>query len=75
MSRGKPAQVFGDPDQPHAFTYVPDVNPLVRESKEMLYQSDRPFLVDHSKFAAQFWDDPTPFETGIPATAEWYRSR
>lgn len=135
MSRGRAAQVFGDPDQPHAFTYVPDIGramvtvadagddalgqawhvpnaptitvrevlaafaaelgvelkiqalpkPLmtvigvfdrqVREAKEMLYQWDRPFLVDHSKFATRFWDDPTPFEAGIPATAAWFRSR
>lgn len=135
MSRGKAAQVFGDPDQPHAFTYVPDIaralvsvadagdealgqawhvpnapdqtvrqiltafaehleadlkiqapppvmmtliglfNKQVREAKEMLYQWDRPFLVDHSKFAARFWDDPTPFDVGIPATAAWFRSR
>ena len=25
LSRGKPAQAFGDPDQPHSFTYVPDI--------------------------------------------------
>ncbi len=135
LSQGKPAQVFGDPDQLHSFTYVPDVgramvsiadageqalgqawhvpnapdqtvrqlltafaecvgvepkiqaaprwlmtvlglfNPTVRESKEMLYQWDRPFQVDHSKFAEHFWDDPTPFDEGIPATAEWYRNR
>ena len=135
LSHGKAARVFGDPDQPHAFTYVPDVaralvtvadagddalgqawhvpnapdqtvrellaafadhlgvegkiqapprwamaliglvNPQVREVKEMLYQWDRPFLVDHAKFAARFWDNPTPFEDGIAATADWYRSR
>lgn len=135
ISRGKSAQTFGDPDQPHSFTYVPDIarallsvadggddvlgqawhvpnapdrtvrqvitafadefgvepkiqtlppwamsllgliNSTVRESKEMLYQWDRPFLVDHSKFAARFWDDPTPFEAGIAATADWYRTR
>ena len=135
MSQGKSAQVFGDPDQPHAFTFVPDVaralvsvadagddalgqawhvpnapdrtvrqlltafaedlgvplkiqtlsswmmtliglaNLQVREAKEMLYQWDRPFLVDHSKFTNRFWDNPTAFEVGIPATADWYRSR
>lgn len=135
MSRGKAAQVFGDPDQPHAFTYVPDIaralmsiadagddalgqawhvpnaptrttheileafaaqfevdlkiqapppfvmtllglfNKQVAEAKEMLYQWDRPFLVDHSKFAARFWDEATPFEVGIPAAAAWYRRR
>jgi len=135
LSQGKSAQVFGDPDQPHAFSYVPDVartlvtvadagdealgqawhvpnapdqtvrqllaafaehlgvelkiqapprwamtliglfNPQVRELKEMLYQWDRPFQVDHSKFAARFWDGPTPFEEGIAATADWWRNR
>ena len=25
IARGKSAQVVGDPDQPHSFTYVPDV--------------------------------------------------
>ncbi len=135
MTQGKAAQVFGDPDQPHAFTYVPDVaralvsvadagdeawgqawhvpnapvqtvrqlltafaehldvelkiqapppammtliglfDKQVREAKEMLYQWDRPFLVDDSKFAGRFWDDPTPFDVGIPATAAWFRSR
>jgi len=135
MSQGKSAQVFGDPDQPHSFSYVPDIaralvsvadagdealgqawhvpnapdqtvrqllaafaerlgtelkiqapprvmltllglfNAQLREVKEMLYQWDRPFRVDHSKFAARFWDDPTPFDTGIPATADWYQTR
>ena len=135
MSQGKSAQVFGDPDQPHSFSYVPDVaralltvadagdealgqawhvpnapdrtmrevltafagelgaeariqavgrtaltllglfNVQLREAKEMLYQWDRPFRVDHSKFAARFWEDATPFEEGIAATAAWYRNR
>ncbi len=132
LTKGKAAQVVGDVDQPHSFTYVPDVvralitlaeaddeamgqawhvpnapdrtvrelltmyanhvdqparvqrmptflvtalglvNSEVRELKEMLYQWQRPFRVDHSKFAARFWDDPTPFEEGIPATADTY---
>ncbi|NNE97145.1 MAG: NAD-dependent epimerase/dehydratase family protein [Acidimicrobiales bacterium] len=135
MIEGKSAQVFGDPDQLHSFTYVPDIaralvsvadggvdvlgqawhvpnapdrtvrdiltmfaasldltlkiqaaprwlmtvlgmfDVQVREAKEMLYQWDRPFLVDHSKFASRFWNDPTPFEEGVPATAEWWRNR
>ncbi len=135
MIRGKAAQVFGDPDQPHAYTYVPDIgralvdvadagdevlgeawhvpnapvqttrqilaefaerlgvklkiqappplmmsmiglfNKQVREAKEMLYQWDRPFLVDHSKFAERFWSDPTPLDEGIAATAAWFKAR
>jgi nucleoside-diphosphate-sugar epimerase len=44
-----------------------DVN--VRELKEMLYQWERPFIVDSSKFAHRFWDDATSFDDGIAATA------
>jgi hypothetical protein len=51
------------------------VNPVVREVREMLYQWRGPFIVDHAKFAARFWDDPTPLEHGVAATAGWYRSR
>jgi nucleoside-diphosphate-sugar epimerase len=47
----------------------------MRELKEMLYQWQRPFQVDASKFEARFWGDPTTFEDGIAATADWYRGR
>jgi nucleoside-diphosphate-sugar epimerase len=49
--------------------------PVLRELKEMMYQWDRPFEVDHSRFAARFWDDPTPLEQGLAETMGWYRSR
>ena len=42
--------------------------------KEMLYQWTMPYRVDHTKFASAFWSDPTPFEEGIKATVQWYRS-
>ena len=47
----------------------------VRELKEMLYQWRRPFLVDHAKFAARFWDDPTPLAAGVATTMRWYREQ
>lgn len=131
MAKGKSAQVFGDPDMPHSFTYVPDIaralisvadtddafgqawnvpnapdrtlrdilmlagealgrepkiqvmpkwmlsavgvfNTNVRELKEMLYQWERPFHVDSSKFADRFWSDATPFEDGLAATVPTY---
>jgi nucleoside-diphosphate-sugar epimerase len=133
LAKGKSAQIVGDPDQPHSFTYVPDIaralvsvgqaedamghawnvpnapdktirevlqlfadelgtslkiqampKPLmsvlglfngdVRELKEMLYQWQRPFHVDASKFAARFWDDPTPWDEGVAETAPSYAS-
>ena len=49
------------------------VNPILRELYELMYQWQRPFLVDHSDFAARFWSDFTPLDEGLRATAEWYR--
>ena len=131
LARGKSAQVFGDPDLPHSFAYVPDIaralisvghaddamgqawnvpnapdmtvrqvlqmfadvfgqplkiqtlpkplmsvlglfNADIKELKEMLYQWERPFHVDGSKFAARFWSDVTPWDTGVTETARSY---
>ncbi len=130
---GKPAMAVFGVDQPHDFTYVPDVAraieslldapddaygqawhvpnaptqttrailtkaaemigvkprisvlpaPIraamglfmtpVRELGEMSFQWNRPYLVDASKFAAHFWNDPTPYETGLAETIAAYR--
>lgn len=50
-------------------------NRNVRELKEMLYQWQRPFQVDASKFKNRFWSDPTSFDEGIAATAGWYKQQ
>lgn len=47
-------------------------NADVRELKEMLYQWERPFHVDASKFGARFWADATPWDQGVAATAASY---
>ncbi|MCL4847141.1 MAG: NAD-dependent epimerase/dehydratase family protein [Acidobacteria bacterium] len=49
------------------------VSPLMRELKEMDFLWDRPYIVDHTKFAATFWSDYTPIEEGIETTLAWYR--
>ena len=131
---GKKAQVIGDPDLPHTYTYMPDVgkalvtlgerdealgevwhipsaetvttrqyvqlladaagggpaqlqvapklllrllglfNAPVRETVEMLYEFEEPFILDHSKYVAAFGDHSTPLESAAAATVEWYRS-
>lgn len=43
------------------------------ELKEMRFQTDRPYIVDASKFAARFWSDATPFDDGLAATIASYR--
>ena len=131
---GKSAQVAGDPDQPHTYTYMPDIgrglvllgerdealgqawhlpnpatvttrefvrmvfeaaggpakilraprlllralglfNPAVRETVEMLYEFEEPFVVDHSKFARAFGDHATPLKKAIRDTVSWHRER
>ncbi len=50
------------------------VSPDIKAMREMRFQTDRPYIVDHSKFAARFWDDPTPLEEGLAATIEAARA-
>ena len=129
--QGKGAQVAGDPDQPHTYTYMPDVgrglivlgereealgqawhlpnpetvttrefvgtifeeagkparvqaapkillraigmfNPQIRETIEMLYEFEEPFVVDHSKFERAFGGHATPLKEAIGDTVRWY---
>jgi nucleoside-diphosphate-sugar epimerase len=131
---GKSAQVAGDPDQPHTYTYAPDIgkglailgeheealgqawhlpspetvttrefvemifeevgkparvqaapkillraiglfNPGIRETIEMLYEFEEPFVVDHSKFERAFGAHATPLKEAIGDTVRWYRGK
>jgi nucleoside-diphosphate-sugar epimerase len=45
----------------------------VRESYEMLYQNDSPYLFDSSKFANAFGFSGTPYADGIRATAASFK--
>src|SRR5215212_8994674 len=129
---GKSAQVAGDPDQPHTYTYVPDLgkglvilgereealgrawhlpspetvttrdfvemifeevgkpariqaapkillramglfNPGIRETIEMLYEFEEPFVVDDSRFEQAFGEQATLLREAIQRTVRWYR--
>ena len=48
--------------------------PTLRAVAEQLYQSERPWVVDHSKFAAAFGAHPTPHPEAIARTLNWYRA-
>lgn len=48
-------------------------NSDVRESYEMLYQSDAPYVFDSSKFAREFGFAGTPYAEGVRIAAEAYR--
>jgi nucleoside-diphosphate-sugar epimerase len=127
---GKSAQVAGDPEQPHTYTYAPDIgrglvvlgereealgrawhlpspetvtthefvetifeevgkparvqavpkivlraiglfNPPLRETIEMLYEFEEPFVVDHSDFERTFGERATPLRQAIGETVRW----
>jgi nucleoside-diphosphate-sugar epimerase len=60
---------------PHAVIAAAGVfSPLLRELTEMLYQKEEPYVVDGSRFAAQFDFAPTPFEEGVRRTIAWYEA-
>jgi nucleoside-diphosphate-sugar epimerase len=51
-------------------------NPLVRELNETLYQFERPFVSDASKFERAFGPFvPTPHREAVRRTVDWFRSR
>jgi len=49
-------------------------DPRIRESYEMLYQNDAPYLFDSTKFTAEFGFEGTPYSEGIRITTDSYRS-
>jgi nucleoside-diphosphate-sugar epimerase len=51
-------------------------NPLLRELNETLYQFERPFISDASKFQAAFGPfEPTPHRAAVSRTLDWFRRR
>ena len=45
--------------------------PLLREVQEMLYAFERPFVVDHARFASTFGDHWTEHRLALKRTADW----
>jgi nucleoside-diphosphate-sugar epimerase len=50
-------------------------NPQVRESYEMLYQSDSPYLFDSTKFAREFGFTGTSYPDGVRIAAASYKGK
>lgn len=48
-------------------------NRQLREMKEMMYEFEEPYIVDHSRFAAAFGDIATPRAEAIAATLAWFK--
>jgi nucleoside-diphosphate-sugar epimerase len=47
--------------------------PGARETVEMMYEFERPFVVDHSKYVKAFGNHSTPIHEAIQRTLAWYR--
>lgn len=49
-------------------------HPMLRELKEVFYEFEQPFILDHSKFLAAFGPQTTtPHEEAIRKTVQWYK--
>jgi nucleoside-diphosphate-sugar epimerase len=48
-------------------------NPTIRSVREQLFQVERPWVVDSSKFEQTFGFRPTPLPAAIRATMAWFR--
>jgi nucleoside-diphosphate-sugar epimerase len=48
--------------------------PEAKESVEMMYEFDQPFIVDSSKFEKTFGMKATPMREAIKETVAWYKS-
>lgn len=68
---GKPAKLQGVPMI--VISAMALVIPPLRAVKETMYQSDRPWVVDHTKFVKAFGGQLTPHETAITSTIAWFR--
>jgi nucleoside-diphosphate-sugar epimerase len=47
--------------------------PEARETAEMMYEFEKPFVVDDSKFKRAFGDIATSHQEAVKATVAWYR--
>ena len=48
--------------------------PEAKESVEMMYEFEKPFVIDSSKFEKTFGMRPTPIREAIRETVAWYKS-
>lgn len=49
-------------------------SPLMREFLEMLYEFEKPFIINHEKFERAFGNTATPLAEGLRQTLAWYRA-
>jgi nucleoside-diphosphate-sugar epimerase len=71
---GRPVKVTATPRL--ALRIAGIFDPQARETTEMLYQWERPFVLDASKFQRAFGPfGPTPHRQAVATTVAWFRER
>lgn len=50
-------------------------SPIMRELAEMMYEWERPYVMDHSKFERAFGAVTTPHREAVRETVAWFRQR
>lgn len=50
-------------------------NPLIRETVEMMYGWEKPYVVEDGRFTATFGNGITPHKEAIRQTVAWYKQR
>jgi nucleoside-diphosphate-sugar epimerase len=68
---GKPARIQAAPKI--VLRALGLFNPALRETIEMLYEFEEPFVVNHSDFTRTFGDHATPLGEAVRETVRWYR--
>ncbi len=57
------------------FNLIAVFMPILKEIKELRYQFEKPFIMDHSKYENRFGSDVTPHREAIRATLDWYSKK
>lgn len=70
---GEEARMRGTPSW--LITGLGIFSPELREVKEMLYEFEEPFVVDHSKYENAFGSDVTPHREALQKTLDCFRQR
>ncbi|HEX7265055.1 MAG TPA: NAD-dependent epimerase/dehydratase family protein [Candidatus Dormibacteraeota bacterium] len=72
LQLGRPSRLQGVPTL--LISLLALVAPPMAAVKETMYQSERPWVVDHSKYARAFGAQPTAHKTAIAQTIAWFRN-
>jgi nucleoside-diphosphate-sugar epimerase len=70
---GKPMKLSVAPR--FAIALLARFDEIVRELREMVYQFERDFVMDSSRFESSFGMRATPLDEAIRQTLDWYRRR